>query len=173
MGAVLALFLLAVIAWDFTRRRVPNALVLAGAAGAVLALAVNHQPFGLTWQQALAGGAITFSAMLLVYALGVMGAGDVKFAGALGLWTGAMPMVSIWIIASLLGGVHALAWLLLRRWPVAPRLLLVLSSPRIPATGKDVAVRKARHVPLAAYLAIATLTWIAWGHGTRMSASSF
>ena len=171
MLAAFVLFLLAIMASDLTRRRVPNGLVLLGAAGAALALLLNRQPFGLGWEEALAGGGIAFGALLLTYALGVMGAGDVKFAGALGLWTGLAPLVPIWIGASLLAGLHAVLWLALRRWPVAPRLLLALSSPHIPPAGAQTPARKMRHLPLAAYLAIATLVWIAWGRGAPASVS--
>lgn len=173
MLAAFVLFLLAVMASDFARRRVPNSLVLAGAAGAIAALLLDQQPFGLGWQQALAGGGATFGALLLVYALGIMGAGDVKFAGALGLWTGLAPLAFIWAAASVLAGLHAVLWLALRRWPVAPRLFLALSSPRIPPNGTLTPARKARHLPLAAYLAIATLAWIAWGRSAPASASLF
>lgn len=171
MLAGFVLFLLAIMVSDFTHRRVPNSLVLLGAAGALLALWPGAQPFGLGWAQALAGGGVAFGALLLVYALGLMGAGDVKFAGALGLWTGLAPLFFIWVVASVLAGLHAAFWLALRRWPVAPRLFLALSSPRIARDGDGerntaTPARKARHVPLAAYLAMATLIWIAGGRGS-------
>lgn len=164
MLAGLVLFLLAVVVSDFGRRRVPNSLVLLGALGAIAALLLNQQPFGLGWRQALAGGGTAFGALLLVYAMGIMGAGDVKFAGALGLWTGLAPLPAIWIAATLLAAVHALVWLALHRLQVAPRLLQALSNPHggpVPPPG-PVPARQARHLPLAAYLAIAALGWMAW-----------
>jgi prepilin peptidase CpaA len=144
-------WLACVAAFDLSRRRVPNWLVVAGIATAAGLLALGAHPFGLGWSDAVLGALIAFGALLPFYVLGVMGAGDVKFAGALGLWLGLMPLIPIWLGASLLAGAHALLWVALQRWPVAPRLALALG-----ATGEP---RSTRRVPFAAYLAVATLIW--------------
>lgn len=156
-------WLLTVAAYDFRKRRVPNWLVLVGAAAALVALAVNAQPLGLDWRQALLGGAAGFGFLLLFYVVGIMGAGDVKFAGALGLWVGAQTLVPAWIIASLMAGAHSVLLLALRRWPLFPRLERVLSArPGVMPAGTPPATH-VRFVPYAAYLALATLVWMAWG----------
>lgn len=85
---------------------------------------------------------MAFVALLLFYATRLMGAGDVKFAGALGLWVGLQPLLPIWIGASLLAGVHA-----------AVALLRLRGAPR---------EKFRRHIPYAAYMALATLGWMAW-----------
>ena len=162
------LWLLAVAAFDFRRRRVPNWLSLAGALVAVAALMSGSQPFGIGWADALAGAVLGFGVLLMLYATGLMGAGDVKFAGALGLWVGFAPLMPIWIGASLLAGVHAALWLTLQHWQVAPRLTVALSGFRHtqqtgPATTVSGPRARARHIPYAAYLALATLAWLATG----------
>lgn len=160
MKLALLLWLLVVIVQDGRERRVRNWLVLAGAALALLALVPGMQPFGLHWTEALLGGGAAFAGLLCFYAMGLMGAGDVKFAGALGLWVGPQPLLLIWLAASVLAGLHALLWLALQRWPVAPRLALALSGR--PGGGGT----RPRAVPLAAYLAVTTIACMAFGLGT-------
>jgi prepilin peptidase CpaA len=155
-----AFWLALVIAYDFRQRRVPNWLVLAGTALAAMALIAGAHPAEVSWRDALAAGALAFAVMLVFYAFGLMGAGDVKFAGALGLWIGIDGLLPVWIVSSLLAGAHGLLWYALNRWPVWPRLSIALSGAR-PAPGSTPA-RRARHIPYAAYLAIAALVWMGW-----------
>lgn len=157
MTLALLLWLLLAIVQDGRERRVRNSLVLAGIAMALGALVFDLQPFGLGWTQALLGGAFAFLGLLSFYAFGLMGAGDVKFAGALGLWLGMAPLLPIWVVASLLAGLHGLAWMALQRWPLSPRLALALSGrPRQDGT-------VSRAIPFAAYLALATIATMALG----------
>ncbi len=160
MKLALLLWLLIAIAQDGLQRRVRNSLVLAGIALALAAVALDLQPFGLGWTPALLGGAAAFLGLLGFYAFGLMGAGDVKFAGALGLWLGLGPLLPIWLAASLLAGAHGLLWVALQRWPMAPRLALALSGrPREDGT-------RSRPIPLAAYLAVSTIGFMALGPGS-------
>ncbi|QHE86445.1 A24 family peptidase [Hydrogenophaga sp. BPS33] len=157
MKLALLLWLLIAIAQDGLQRRVRNTFVLVGIALALGAVAFDAQPFGLGWTPALLGGAAAFLGLLCFYAFGLMGAGDVKFAGALGLWVGLEPLLPIWLVASLLAGLHGLLWVALQHWPVAPRLALALSGrPREDGT-------HSRPIPLAAYLAVSTLVFMASG----------
>lgn len=158
------LFWLALIAvHDFRRRIVPNWLVLSGAVAALAQLAFGFQPVGIGWSEALLGFAAGFGVLLLFYALGVMGAGDVKFAGALGLWIGPAALFPVWIGGSLLAAAHGILWLALQRWPLFPRLALLLSRQRATAEGAVPIGRRARFVPYAAYLSLATAVWLIWG----------
>ena len=161
-----AVWLLVIVAFDFFQRRIPNTVVLTGAVLGLALLALNLQPFGLGWSAALGGAVVGFGVLLMFYAAGVMGAADVKVAGVLGLWVGASPLLPIWLLASVLAGVHSLMWVALQRWPVLPQLANMLSaadtSPGVAARP----IRRQRHVPLAAYLAIATLLWMAAGGRT-------
>lgn len=143
-------------------RRVPNWIVLAGAALAVTALVLGAGPLGHDWRAALLGAGAGFGFLLLFYTTGLMGAGDVKFASALGLWVGLPALVPIWIGASLVAGVHSVLWLALRRWPVFPQLALMLSGP-LRATEPGTPVRRLRIIPYAAYLALVAAAWMVWG----------
>jgi len=155
------MWLLFVIVYDLRQRRVPNWLVLAGAFSALATQALGAGPFGHDWPAALLGGAVGFGFLLVFYALGLMGAGDVKFAGALGLWVGPSALLPIWVIGSLLGGLHAVLWLGLRQWPISNRLSLMLFGPsQISANSTPTRVR---FIPYAAYLALAAAIWMVWG----------
>lgn len=157
------LWLLGVAVYDVRKRRVPNWLVLSGSVLALATLSLGSQPFGIDWTAALAGAASGFVFLLLFYATGLMGAGDVKFAGALGLWVGLSALIPIWVMASLLAGTHSVLWLVLRRWPWFPRLALLLSDQRPVPDGIESPARRARFIPYAAYLALATVVWMFWG----------
>ncbi|BEP50685.1 hypothetical protein GmRootV116_43810 [Variovorax sp. V116] len=154
-------WLLFIAAYDFRQRRVPNWLVLAGAFLALAALALGMGPTNHDWAAALLGAGLGFGFLLLFYALGIMGAGDVKFAGALGLWVGLSALLPVWIIGSLLAGLHAALWLILQRWPVAPRLSLVLFGRS--SSGGGPSPSRVRFIPYAAYLALAAAVWMVWG----------
>ena len=161
-ASICLLWLIAVAVYDFRERRVPNWLVLAGVVSALAALALGNTPFDSTWQSSLLGSALGFGFLLLFYVTGLMGAGDVKFTGALGLWVGLSALVPIWIIASLIAGAHSVLWLTLRRWPFFPRLALLLAGPsRAPEPGAP--SRRVRIIPYAAYLALAAAAWMVWG----------
>ncbi|MBW8720268.1 MAG: prepilin peptidase, partial [Variovorax paradoxus] len=96
-------------------------------------------------------------------ATGLMGAGDVKFAGALGLWVGVSALAPIWIIASLMAAAHSVLWLSLKRWPIFPRLALLLAGPARASESGDAPTRRLRIIPYAAYLALAAAVWMVWG----------
>lgn len=156
------LWLLLVAVYDFRQRRVPNWLVLAGAALAFAALAWGTGPLGHDWTNALLGAGVGFALLLLFYAFGLMGAGDVKFAGALGLWVGLWALLPVWIIGSVFAGLHAGLWLVLQRWPVSPRLSLMLFGPS-PSAKANPPLTRVRFIPYAAYLALAAAVWMVWG----------
>lgn len=103
--AVIIVAALAAIS-DLRTRRLPNALTF-GSAG--LALGVQFMLSG--WPgvaTALAGWAVGLLVFFPVYALGGMGAGDVKLLAAFGAWLG--PWGAIWtaFYGALAGGVLAL-----------------------------------------------------------------
>ncbi len=156
------LWLLVVAVYDFQQRRVPNWLVLAGVVLAAAALALGSNPFETGWQSSLLGAAVGFGCLLFFYANGMMGAGDVKVAGVLGLWVGLPGLLPIWIASSLLAGAHGLLWLLLRRHALFPQFASFLFRPSA-ATGEMSATVRTRFIPYAAYLALSTVVWMTWG----------
>lgn len=163
MTSAYLVWLLFVAVYDFRQRRVPNWLVLGGASTALAALALGMGPIEHGWVAALLGAGLGFGFLLLFYAFGLMGAGDVKFAGALGLWVGPAALLPIWLIGSVLASLHVVLWLVLQRWPVAPRLSLALFGPSSPSAGGNPSPTRVRFIPYAACLALAAAVWMVWG----------
>jgi prepilin peptidase CpaA len=102
-------------AWDLRTRRVPNALTC-GAAAAALLYSVWQNGFpGLGWS---AAGWFTAVALFFpFFALGGLGAGDVKLLGALGAWLGGVSMsLHLACFTALAGGVMALIVVVSRQY---------------------------------------------------------
>lgn len=110
---------------DARTRRIPNRLTLAGILLGLLLAITGGGP--AAFASALAGSGAAFAAFFVLYALGGMGAGDVKLVAAAGAFLG-VPLVG-WglLLSALAGGVLAVGALIangaLRRWPVAAAVL--------------------------------------------------
>jgi prepilin peptidase CpaA len=94
------------VAWDVATRRIPNVLTF----GAALAALAVHGYLG-GWPgaaMALAGWAAGVALFFPVFALGGMGAGDVKLLGAVGAWLG--PLAAVWVAlySGIAGGIIGL-----------------------------------------------------------------
>jgi len=154
---------------DLYARRVSNRGLLLATGVALVALAWQWWMAGRGFPGThLLGFVLGLLSLLPFYAIGWMGAGDVKYFAVLGLLLGAAPLLPIWIIASLLAGAHATCVIVARR--IAPAL-----SHSGPRPGTDNAVsrrlqpviaqwRQARQgrvgIPYAAYLAFASMWWV-------------
>jgi len=163
-AAIAVLLGLQVICTDLYARRVSNRwLLAAGVAGAMASLllpATSTAP-----ASAAAGLALGLVALLPFHAIGWMGAGDVKLFSILGLLLGWKPLLPLWVVASLLAGIHALGILLARNplahgfingYPAAVRAYTALHESEW--FNRMKASRKGRNgIPYAAYLGIATL----------------
>ena len=93
-------------AWDLKTRRIPNFLTFGAAIAAVL---VHLYLSGLTgggWS--IAGWLVGVAFFLPFFALGGMGAGDVKLLAALGAWLGPGPAVWVALFSLIAGGVLGL-----------------------------------------------------------------
>jgi prepilin peptidase CpaA len=94
-------------AWDLRTRRIPQALTLGGAMAAVAYhVAIGGAPAGVA---SLSGWAVGLVLFLIPFALGGLGAGDVKLLGALGAWLG--PANALWLAlyTGVAGGILAVA----------------------------------------------------------------
>lgn len=105
----------ALAAWtDVTTRRVPNLLTFGSAALALTFHAVDGGVSGLGW--ACAGWLVGTAVFFPFFALGGMGAGDVKLVAALGAWLGPLGAVQIAVAAALAGGVVAVVVMIRARY---------------------------------------------------------
>jgi prepilin peptidase CpaA len=109
--------------------------------------------------------------------IGWMGAGDVKYFAVLGLLLGWDALLPLWLVSSLLAGVHVLAIGMVRPLErVMPLRLQLLRQratqqwQRHPAVRHMHGARQGRAgIPYAAYLALATVVLVLWhwqGEGT-------
>lgn len=105
--AALAAMLLAAMWHDTTRRRIPNTLVLWGS---LTAIGLSLSPHGIGLGSALVGGMVGFLCFLVIYLLRAVGAGDVKLAGATGLFVGHPDMLWVNLLILLAGGALSLVW---------------------------------------------------------------
>lgn len=147
LGTVLALAI-----WsDVRERRIPNALVLMGLFAALLWQVAGPEgrwsfdplrPGAVGFVGALAGGLLTMVVLFPAFALGALGAGDVKLMGVVGVFLGATPMawlhlplviVAVMLAGGLVGLVQAVTGWGARRMPYALPIALgtctALGSP--------------------------------------------
>jgi len=94
-------------AWDLKTRRIPNFLTFGAALTAVAVHAFVGGWVGGGW--AIAGWLVGAAFFLPFFALGGMGAGDVKLLAALGAWLGPGPVVWVALFSLIAGGVMGLA----------------------------------------------------------------
>jgi prepilin peptidase CpaA len=104
--AAIALGIVAAV-WDLRTRRIPNVLTF----GAALIAIVAHSYLGgfsaIAWSAA--GWIVGVAFFLPIFALGGMGAGDVKLLAALGAWLGPQAVVWVALFSLIAGGIIGLA----------------------------------------------------------------
>jgi prepilin peptidase CpaA len=153
----IVLFLAATAAvTDVRTRHIPNLLTFGSAIAALVFHVAAHGVSGL--ETAAGGWAVGAAFFMLPYALGGLGAGDVKLVAALGAWLG--PAEALWLCAytAMAGGAIALVaalahgylrqalsniWLLLMHWRVmgvTPLGSITLATSRGPRVAYGVAV---------------------------------
>ncbi len=106
--ALVALSILAIYL-DLTRRKIPNLLTFPFMLAGLLYHLLLSGPGGLWFS--LSGLLVGVGLLLLPFALGGVGGGDVKYLGAVGALQGAGFAVAALIIGAALGGIMALIYL--------------------------------------------------------------
>jgi len=159
-----AAVVVAASAHDLRTRRIPNALTIGAAAVAVVLHGVLSGWSGVL--VAVAGWTVGLVLFFPLFALGGMGAGDVKLLAAIGAWLGPMGAVCTALYGAIAGGIMALvvsfargytstalgnvgrilrSWLVTGIHPVEGLTLDSSSGPRLPyalalATGTIVTI---------------------------------
>jgi prepilin peptidase CpaA len=105
----LAVMLGTAIWHDAWARRIPNALVLWGAA---TALGLSLSPHGIGLGSALGGGMVGFLGFWVLYLMRMVGAGDVKLAAATGFFVGHPDMLWVNLLILAAGGALSIVWAL-------------------------------------------------------------
>ena len=142
----------AIAVCDFRSRRISNSLIVVGLAVAFVCALFQRSPFNISAGQAALGAVVGLVALLPFFALGAMGAADVKVFAALGAWCGVHALLGLWVAASLAAGMHAL-WLL-----VSTRTRLATIGRH---TGPTFEVGGKASTPYAACLTVAACAWLA------------
>lgn len=153
--ALLAIGVAAVaVVTDLRRRRIPNALTVPAVVVGLAANAFVAGLAGLGW--ATAGLLIGGSLFLVPVTLGGMGAGDLKLLAALGALGG--PGFAVWcaIYASIIGGVMAVAVLLMKRQlvPVVGGAVFAVVAQRLPRATSNIRLPYAVPIALGAVVAL-------------------
>ncbi len=126
--------MVAVMAYDVTRYIIPNWLVASILVLYPAALFINPQQ--TDWMMAIAGAGIVFLVGYVVFALRLMGGGDIKLITVCALWVGWTALPEFIFLTAIFGGVFALLLLLVRK--LLPRLRLAKTLPRILRSGEPV-----------------------------------
>jgi len=182
--ALLATLLLAAVAVDLRSRRIPNTLVLAGFALALVShassIAWGRVPLaGSAWWAPLAGMGAGFSMLLPLYLLRATGAGDVKLMAMVGAFVGAPAVLTVTFYTLLAGGALSLAFMLGRG--VAAQTLAnlrsLLTDGALRATtgqGARLAPMQttAARLPYAVAIALGTGAALLWPLGPLMTRTS-
>lgn len=142
---------------DCRARRISNLIVCAGLAAAFGCALFQCGPFGISLLHSGIGASVGLIALLPFFALGVMGAADVKVFAVLGAWCGMSALPGLWIAASLAAGAHAV-------WLVATNWMTRTSRPRFAGagrlTGATFELGGKASTPYAACLTLASLVWL-------------
>jgi prepilin peptidase CpaA len=153
---------------DGLQLRVPNWLTFHFLAGGVAYATWMGGPAALSWS--LAGAGVGLLSLLPLYAIGGMGAGDVKLMAGLGAWVG--PRIALWAFVSsgLAGGLIALVMVVasgewLRHWVLFQSIGHEILSVRRPAELAERAGERKKNMLLLPYgipIALGSIAYFGW-----------
>jgi prepilin peptidase CpaA len=155
------------VAFDVHTRRIPNALNFGAAAAAVCFAFLQAGVSGTT--SALAGWFVGAALFFPFFAIGGMGAGDVKLLAALAAWLGPLDAVYLAFFSSLAGGVAALVYSVMRGYgrQAVSNIWLMLTHWRVvglrPVPGLTLRDGRAPRLAYAIPIAVGALCTL-WRH---------
>lgn len=153
---------------DGTKLKVPNWLTFPMVLGAWITSAVFFGWAGLGWS--LLGTAVGLGLLLPAYAIGGMGAGDVKLLAGVGAWVGVTTTFWAFVVSAVVGGLIAIGMVLYRRkWGHHQgQFLMILSEILIirdPNQLSAIAGERKSSMMLLPYgipIAIGSIAYFAW-----------
>ncbi|MGR4068940.1 A24 family peptidase [Billgrantia sp. C5P2] len=155
--------------WDFLQWRIPNPLVMAGAAVGILLQMWAAGTGGVL--AAISGLLVGLAILLPGYMMGFTGAGDAKLMAAVGTFLGPLGILQVALCSILVGGLIALGFAfssLMMRQSVSPWGRYSLMFRTLVATGRPLYIPPeegevmGRKFPFAVSIALGTTAWIAW-----------
>jgi prepilin peptidase CpaA len=151
--------------WKF---KVPNWLTFPMVASGWVAGAVFFGWSGLGWS--LLGTAVGLGLLLPLYAIGGMGAGDVKLLAGVGAWVGVTNTLWAFVVSAVVGAVIALGMVVYRRrWRHhQSQFLSILTEVLVVRNPGELAAMAAERkssmllLPYGIPIAIGTIAYFAW-----------
>ena len=163
-GALFTALAISACVTDVRSRRIPNLLVLLIAVTG-LAYSLLSQPVGVALESSSLGFIVGLGIWIAFWFLGLLGAGDVKFFAASGVWLGPGGIWRAAVIAALAGGVLALVALRReRRLGNTTRrfgLAVLSATPSLLAPGSSGTAGSRSHIPYGLALAAGVLS-VGW-----------
>jgi len=160
--------MMAALVWDLVRRRIPNALVIAGL---VLGAGVRFLVSDASLIQGLTGAGLALALTFPLFALRAMGGGDVKLFTVAGMFLGPMGFFLALLVSAVAGGAIGLL-AALRSGVILPVLLrtkdLGVNALTLGRKGERMTLESptAITVPYGAAIAIGTLAvWFLYSPG--------
>jgi prepilin peptidase CpaA len=153
---------------DGWKLRVPNWLTFPLALGGWIYAAWSGGGPGLLWS--LGGTALGLALLLPLYAIGGMGAGDVKLFAGVGSWVGPSLTLGAFVTAAFAGGLIALAMIAwtgeyARHWVMLQTIVHEIVTVRDPSRLSERAVARKPNMMLLPYgipLAVGSIGYFAW-----------
>lgn len=147
---------------DWRSRRIPNWLTVPAFGVGVVASTILGGWSGL--KASLLGTALAFALLLPFWLLKSLGAGDVKFAAALGAYTGPGPLIDILILSVFVAGAMALALVIYKKRLLETlrnigHILVSLVTFRLPGAHVTLDNPKALTIPKGVALALTVVLY--------------
>jgi prepilin peptidase CpaA len=159
-SVILLIFLAVAVVTDIHRRRIPNVLVaLMLGCGIVLNLSFLGVPGALS---VLGGVVVGFLILIPFYALGGLGAGDVKLLVGVGSFLGPWGVLLAGVSTLVLGGVLGIAAIFWQRIGTVMAARSLSIPPSVPIEASAV------RIPYSLAIAAGTLV-VLYRHGAAMS----
>jgi prepilin peptidase CpaA len=171
---VVAVLLVVAAVIDGYKLKVPNWLtypmIISGWVYSMAAFAMNGEPWyeGLGWS--LLGTVVGLALLMPAYAIGGMGAGDVKLLAGVGAWMYSTHTFFAFCVSTVVGAVLAVGMVLCRKawkkhsdqfWMILNEILVI----RNPETLSAIAAERKSSMLLLPYgipIAIGTIAYFAW-----------
>lgn len=155
----LVVLLCVAVLTDIRQRKIPNTLVLVGMSLGLLFAARSGEEGALI--ASLLGAACGLALYLPFYALGWMGAGDVKLLAMVGTFSAPLGVFLVSLYSAVIGGAIAIATVCIRERSV-PSLStvtgIVMSSARMASGGRKAGLTST--LPYATAIAAGSFIWM-------------